>query len=50
MQTPGIEGIQYQQGTLAGYEAKEYVLQKWGHTCAYCGATGVPLEGEGSTA
>ena len=44
MQTPGIEGIQYQQGTLAGYEAKEYVLQKWGHTCAYCGATGVPLE------
>src|SRR5260221_6088010 len=44
MQTPCIEGIQYQQGTLAGYEAKEYVLQKWGHRCAYCDKTGVPLE------
>jgi 5-methylcytosine-specific restriction endonuclease McrA len=46
MQTPGIEGIQYQQGTLAGYETKEYVLAKWGHRCAYCDAMGVPLEVE----
>ena len=46
MQTPGIEGIQYQQGTLAGYETKEYVLQKWGHRCAYCDAMDVPLEVE----
>ncbi len=44
MQTPGIEGIQYQQGTLAGYETKEYVLEKWEHRCAYCDAMGVPLE------
>src|SRR5260221_10423396 len=44
MQTPGIEGIQYQQGQLSGYEAREYVLQKWGHRCAYCDKTGVPLE------
>src|SRR5258707_5174695 len=44
MQTPGIQGIQYQRGTLAGYETKEYVLQKWGHRCAYCDKTGVPLE------
>ncbi len=46
MQAPGIEGIQYQQGTLAGYETREYVLEKWGHRCAYCDATGVPLEVE----
>jgi 5-methylcytosine-specific restriction endonuclease McrA len=46
MQTPGIEGIQYQQGTLAGYETKEYVLEKWEHRCAYCHAMGVPLEVE----
>ena len=30
VQTPGIEGIQYRPGTLAGYETKEYVLQKSG--------------------
>ena len=46
IQTPGIEGIQYQQGMLAGYETKEYVLQKWGHRCAYCDAMDVPLEVE----
>jgi 5-methylcytosine-specific restriction endonuclease McrA len=46
MQTPDIEGLQYQQGTLAGYETKEYVLEKWGQRCAYCDATGVPLEVE----
>jgi 5-methylcytosine-specific restriction endonuclease McrA len=44
MQTPDIEGIQYQQGTLAGFEVKEYLLQKWGHRCAYCDKTGVPFE------
>lgn len=36
-------GIEYQQGTLAGCEAREYLLAKWRHACAYCGATGVPL-------
>jgi 5-methylcytosine-specific restriction endonuclease McrA len=46
LQTPGIEGIQYQQGTLAGCEAREYLLVKWEHACAYCGATGIPLEVE----
>src|SRR5258708_497634 len=46
LQTPGIEGLQYQQGTLAGCEAREYLLMKWEHRCAYCGATGVPLEVE----
>ena len=46
MQHPQIEGVQYQQGELAGYEVREYLLEKWGRTCAYCGATDVPLEVE----
>ncbi len=44
MQNPEISGIQYQQGTLAGYEVREYVLEKWGRCCAYCDARDVPLE------
>jgi 5-methylcytosine-specific restriction endonuclease McrA len=44
MQTPGIEGIEYQQGTLAGYVLREYLLEKWGRQCAYCGAQNVPLQ------
>jgi 5-methylcytosine-specific restriction endonuclease McrA len=41
---PDIAGMEYQQGTLAGYEIREYVLEKWGRQCTYCGATGVPLQ------
>ena len=44
MENPEISGVQYQQGTLAGYEVREYVLEKWGRCCAYCGAHHVPLE------
>lgn len=43
MQHPDITGVEYQHGELAGYEVREYMLEKWGRTCAYCGATGVPL-------
>jgi hypothetical protein len=39
-----IEGLEYQQGTLCGYEVREYVLLKWNHQCAYCDARDVPLE------
>jgi hypothetical protein len=46
MQQPEITGIAYQQGTLQGYEVKEYLLDKWERTCAYCGKTDVPLEVE----
>jgi 5-methylcytosine-specific restriction endonuclease McrA len=46
MQNPEIEGVEYQQGELAGYETREYLLEKWGHQCAYCDATNVPLEVE----
>ena len=44
MQNPEISGVEYQQGTLFGYEVKEYLLEKWGRTCVYCDATEVPLE------
>jgi hypothetical protein len=41
---PEISGIEYQQGTLAGYEVREYLLAKWNRTCIYCDATNVPLQ------
>jgi 5-methylcytosine-specific restriction endonuclease McrA len=44
MENPEISGIEYQQGTLAGYETREYLLNKWNRTCAYCGAKQVPLQ------
>jgi len=46
LQNPEISGVQYQQGELAGYEVREYILAKFGHACVYCGATDVPLEVE----
>ena len=44
MQNPEINGVEYQQGELQGYEVREYLLEKWGRKCAYCGKAGVPLE------
>ena len=41
---PGISGVEYQQGTLLGYEVREYLLEKWGRQCAYCDAKEVPLQ------
>jgi 5-methylcytosine-specific restriction endonuclease McrA len=46
LQNPEIVGTEYQHGTMAGYELKEYLLLKWGHQCAYCKRTGVPLQVE----
>lgn len=43
LQNPGIAGVEYQRGTLAGMEAREYLLAKWRRTCVYCGVTDVPL-------
>lgn len=37
MDNPEISGVEYQQGTLLGYEIKEYLLHKYGHVCQYCG-------------
>jgi 5-methylcytosine-specific restriction endonuclease McrA len=44
LDTPEICGVEYQQGELAGYEVREYLLEKFHRRCAYCGATGVPLQ------
>ena len=46
MQNPEISGVQYQQGELAGYEVREYLLNKWNRQCAYCGAKETPLQVE----
>jgi 5-methylcytosine-specific restriction endonuclease McrA len=46
MVNPEISGAEYQQGQLAGYEVREYLLEKWHRTCVYCGAQNVPLQVE----
>ncbi|MCP4030957.1 MAG: HNH endonuclease, partial [Herbaspirillum sp.] len=42
--SPEISGAEYQQGELSGYEIREYLLEKWGRKCAYCGKSDIPLE------
>ncbi len=44
MENPEISGVEYQQGTLQGYECREYLLHKWDRQCAYCGKKGIPLQ------
>jgi hypothetical protein len=44
MQNPEISGVEYQQGTLFGYEVREYLLEKWRRQCGYCGAKDKRLE------
>src|SRR6266699_3887856 len=44
MQDTSLQGKDYQTGTLAGCEVRQYVLLKWKHACAFCGVSGVPLE------
>lgn len=46
MENPEISGVEYQQGELAGYECREYLLNKWDRRCAYCGAENIPLQVE----
>ena len=46
LENPEISGIEYQQGVLHGYESREYLLNKWDRTCAYCGVTNTPLQVE----
>jgi 5-methylcytosine-specific restriction endonuclease McrA len=40
------QGIEYQQGELAGYEIREFLLEKWSRRCAYCDRRGLPLQVE----
>ena len=44
IENPEISGIEYQQGVLAGYEVREYLLNKWDRRCAYCSVENVPLQ------
>jgi hypothetical protein len=44
MEHAEVSGVQYQQGTLAGYEVRAYLLEKWDRACSYCGAKDVPLQ------
>lgn len=44
MQNKDIQGKEYQQGTLAGYETREYLLEKWNRKCVYCDAKDLPLQ------
>ncbi len=44
MDNPEISGTEYQQGTLAGYEVREYLLKKWGRKCTYCVKENIPLQ------
>lgn len=46
MQNPEISGVEYQRGTLAGYELREYLLEKWNRQCSYCDKKDVPLQME----
>lgn len=43
MENAEIAGVEYQQGTLAGYELREYLLEKFNRSCCYCDAKDVPL-------
>ena len=46
IENPEISGIEYQQGELAGYEVREYLLNKWDRKCSYCAAENIPLQVE----
>ena len=35
MENPEISGVEYQQGELAGYEVREYLVAKFARTCVY---------------
>ena len=44
MMNPEIQDVMYQQGTLFGYQVREYLLSKWGRKCAYCDKSNIPLQ------
>lgn len=46
MQNAEISGVSYQQGELAGYEVREYLLEKFNRQCAYCKAKDKPMQVE----
>lgn len=44
MDNPEIKGVEYQQGTLLGYEVRQYLLEKFNYKCAYCGNSNTALQ------
>jgi 5-methylcytosine-specific restriction endonuclease McrA len=46
LENPEISGVEYQQGTLCGYDVREYLLNKWDRKCTYCSIENVPLQVE----
>ena len=44
MENPEINGAEYQQGTLQGYEVRQYLLEKWKRKCSYCDEENTPLQ------
>jgi 5-methylcytosine-specific restriction endonuclease McrA len=44
LENPEISGAEYQQGELAGYEVREYLLNKWDRKCSYCYVENAPLQ------
>jgi len=46
LQNPEVNGVEYQQGELAGYEVREYLVEKWGRKCSYGDSEGLPLQVE----
>jgi 5-methylcytosine-specific restriction endonuclease McrA len=44
LQNPELAGVEYQAGTLAGWETRAYILLKYEFRCVYCGKTAVPFE------
>ena len=44
MENPEISGIEYQQGTLAGYETREYLLNKWNRSAPIVALRMPPLQ------
>ena len=46
LENPEISETEYQHSPLAGYEIREYLLNKWDRKCAYCGAKDIRLQVE----
>jgi len=44
LQSPEVAGVEYQRGELCGWEIRAYVLEKFGHRCAYCHTEQGPFE------
>jgi len=46
LQNQQVNGVENQQGELAGYEVREYLVEKWGRKCSYCDSEGLPFQVE----